>query len=780
MASALENIFITGYAKGMVQNKRPFLIPDQAWQVMDNAYTWRERILKREGLEFLGRLRRSLMAQVLGLTSGGTTDSFVDILAGFRANEPNAELQQSGLFINVDAGFATFTDNGDGTFTVGGNGLAAGSFVNYITGQVVLNYSVAPPAGQPIVANFGYYPSLPAMGISTQDQAPINQENTLFWDQRYAYIFVGTLFQEYLPAAAVTWASSNSDFFFAYNYRQLTSANRILFETNFVPTNTNPMRFTDGATWTTFIPQVNPTTFVQTAKIIISYFSRLILLNTWEGDNANPYVSSTNFFARCRFSAQGDPTAVNAFREDIFGKGGFLDAPTAESIIGAEFVQNTLIVSFEHSKWQLRFVGEYGPPFIWERVSLDYGSESLFSTVQLDNLVLDMGDKALVATNAVNTKRMDLELPDQVFLVQNQNNGPDRVWGVREFFKELIYWCYPDITYTTPAAPLIFPNKVLLYNYRNNTWAIFRDNVTCFGYFQNFSGSSKNVLWDSLTVFWDDQDVFWDDVESGNPGFQFVVAGNQQGYIHLYASKTPDDPSLSISAVTFTPVTIFPITININNHNYIDKEIIYLTDLHFISTVNFLPVTTSLNNAFFIVTVISANVIQLSQWNFTTQSPQSVFPISFMQGITPIPVTQLMYVGCGESTLFPKLNIFSKDINIYQNKGLGIKLSHLDFLMQPHTNSAMTINIWLNAANNSVSGNMATGQTGINLNLDPAFYSQASEYSWFRFYASASGQYFNINITYDDNLMNTLSTHQTQLTLYAINAGVKRGGKIIF
>ncbi len=129
-------------------------------------------------------------------------------------------------------------------------------------------------------------------------------------------------------------------------------------------------------------------------------------------------------------------------------------------IISAEYVQNTLIVSFERSKWQLRFVGEYGLPFIWERIDADFGSDSTFSTVVFGNEVLDIGDKAIVKTSATGCVRMDLDIPDQVFYIQNANNGPQRVFGTRDYYKELIYWNYPDVTTSSvPGLPLVFPNK---------------------------------------------------------------------------------------------------------------------------------------------------------------------------------------------------------------------------------------------------------------------------------------------------------------------------------
>lgn len=774
MATSLSPLFITGYSKGLMKNKKPFLLPDQAWETLENGYIYRERELKREGNQLLGRLQRNLTAQALGATVAATlTYTFNDIFTtlSLRATEPNAEIRPGTLVISIGApDTATFTDNGDGTFAVTGVGVAAGSYVNYATGKVVIKIS-ASTGGAAITAAFSYYPSLPGMGTWERELSTINEVQTIWWDTKYAYVYSGTAFQEFITGT--TWTSTNSDFFWAYNY-QGAAGSRLLFVTNFVSTAANPMRYTDGTTWTTFAPLITATNTLFQAKIIIPYFGRLILLNTWEGTTAGGAGSATNFFNRCRFSQLGDPTAVDAFRADIFGKGGSVDAPTSEQITGCTFVKNTLVVDFEYSTWQLRYVGEYGLPFIWERVSSDFGSGSTFSGVLFDNHRLNVGDVGITAGNAVGVDRIDLDIPDQVFDIQNEqtNNGAQRVWGIRDFQRELVFWNYPDAqSESVPGTPIVYPDKILLYNYRNNTWAIFRDSVTCFGTFQIQSA----INWNSTTVTWDDEDITWDD-PINQAGFPAIVKTNQQGFVHLFGYKTLDDPSLSVTGVSTAvigPSTVLQLTIP--SHTLFDGEVIYLQGLEFIDSSTFMPVDTDLNDEIYEVSVVDVNTIYLSKWNFTTNGYETNF------SYTPV-IASSIYVGGGQVTLFPRLNMITKDINLFQAKGLQTKVSRIDFLMEPQaTGSAVTINIILNSAN-SLTANILL--TPPNMLIQPPSYAndpvqqQASEYYWFSFYQTLYAQYFRIQITYSDSLMNTLLTHQTNLTLYAINAWTRPGGRM--
>lgn len=769
---SLQPILITGEDKGLTNNKKPFLLADTAWSKMENGYTFRERVLKREGLKLLGRLQRNLTAEDLGMTSAGppNTVTFNTIFSADTPpiTEPNPELIPGTLVITVGApDTATFTDNGDGTFAVTGAGVAAGSYVIYATGLVVLQFS-ALTGGAAITADFNYYPSLPAMGIVSRDLSSINNEQTIWFDEVYAYIFATSEFEEFIPGTV--WNSSDSDFFLGYNYRGAADNDRLLFVTNFVNSTDNPMRYTDGTTWASFAPLVSATDTMFTARILLAYYGRMIALNTYEGATASGAALSKNFFNRCRFSQySASPIAATAWRSDQFGKGGFIDAPTNEAIIGAMFIKNTLVVTFEQSTWQLRYVGEYGLPFIWERVSADFGSESTFSTILFDNHMLAVGDKAIIAANGAGVDRIDLDIPDQIFNFKNENEGVKRVFGIRNYQKEIVYWNYPD---AQAGADITFPNKVLLYNYRNASWAIFRDSITCFGTYQ----LNENITWNDLTITWDSTTVTWDDIEQSL--FPAITAGNQQGFIFLYqedvgfqtAPPMQEEPSLSITDVTLSAVITTPISLTVINHNLLDGEIIYISGMMFIDAVTFLPIATDLNDAFYEITVEDADTINLRKWNFTTKIYET-FPY------TTDPTA--VYIGGGLITLIPKMSLQTKDINLYQAAGLQTKLSRLEFLMQPTQDAAFTVNILPNA-NSIVGDNAPVWSTNMSTVLTPAFYNPTSDYAWFRYYWTTAAQYFRIGLTYDDALMNTLSTHRNPWTMYAIIAQVRRGGKNVF
>lgn len=735
---SLQPVYIAGSSLGLVTDKKPFLIPDQAFSELNNAYVWRDRVKKREGLELLGRLKRTLTGQNLGNTDGA--GNFSGNIISILGLEATSSIEEGSLQVTVGAQVFTEPVVPDGTLSNGGAGTGT---INYATGDLTIDTDPN-LAANPVLIDFNYFPGLSVMGIWQREIANLNEEQTIFFDTTYAYIFLAGSFQEFIPGT--TWSGGDADFFWATNYRGSVAQDRLFFTTNFVVNAANPIRYTDGVTWTPLIPLITATDNLYQARILIPYYGRLLALNTYEGTTAGGFAGAVNYFNRCRFSQIGSPIAVDAWRSDLFGKGGFIDAPTNESIISATFYKNTLIVGFERSTWQLRYVGEYGLPFLWERISSDFGTESTFSPVLFDQGVASVGDRAIISATSENVQRIDNQIPDIVFEFRNLQNGLERVHGIRDYRKELVFWCYSDGNLNKK-----FPTNTLVYNYKNNTFAIFRNNVTCFGIFQPLD----DVTWDSQVVTWDDN-VTWDDVEDEG-GFERIVSGNQQGYVHYYGYTEFDDPSLYISAIDFT---VTPIRLTIINHNLIQGDIIYITGI-----LNADGSPNPLNDNFFYVVEDDVDHIFIMQWNFTSQMYEDV------SALNPPPT----YIGGGQIALIPRLSVITKDFNPMQQAFKQFKLSYVDFLMDRNANS-MSVLLYVNSSL-SVQANVLTGNSVVQTDSIPPFNLPATDYNWQRLFATSTGQFLRIEITYDDNLMNTLSTHENDWIMNAICLWTRPGGR---
>jgi hypothetical protein len=839
----LQQYYIAGSKSGYINYQKPFLTPDDGYQTLENALVYRDRVIERPGLTFFGRLRRAITAQNAGNISSGTPT--LNIITGLTL-ETNAEIAPGSVAIpNTFAiGAQILTDTTrNGVLVVTGAGPITAARINYATG--VLSITTGAMGATAVVVTMKYYPGLPVMGIYQLEQSDINKEKTIFFDTKYAYVnLTGSNddFNEYL-AIPVTWSGSNSDFFYATNWIGSVAYQRLFFVTNFVNNASNPMRYTNDAVWTTFSPLVDATNTLFQARILIPYYGRLLALNTYEGLTVNGAAGANNYFARCRFSQIGDPTAVDGWGDDVFGKGGFIDAPTDEAIISAIFYKNTLIVGFERSTWQLRYVGEYGLPFIWERISSDFGCESTCSPVLFDQGVLQVGDRAIVNATATNVQRIDDQIPDLVFSFKNDEFGKARVIGIRDFQNELVYWCWIDTGLQKPNNKFTFPNSTLVYNYRNGTYAIWRNNVTFFGTYQN----PVSVLWSSTTTKWGNFNILWR--SAGNAEFPTIVSGNQQGYISkfttaLYDGNSIDEPSLSIHAID---LTLVPCQITIPNHNLVNDDWIRITTALFDIT------DPGINGKIYNVKYVSENVLSLFEWNIVTQSFVDV-------DFTSSPSAAAIYQGLGEVSFYPVMNIVSKDFNPYQQQGSQVKLSYIDFLVDSQDRGQFAVNLYVNTflgdSANIITGNKnveeswnlfgyitnltidntntnpcivtspnhglrtnqtvfisnVTGTTQINnlsytvtyidannysIDADQTTFSAylgggdwlcnqvdlfpyGSNYAWHRFFATTTGQFVTFQITYNNDQMSNLSTQRTNLTLNAVSLYTRSGSRNVF
>lgn len=369
----------------------------------------------------------------------------------------------------------------------------------------------------------------PIMGLKSRISTTFFEDLIAFNESR-AFNFLAAAGEFVDISGATVWTGNDSQFFWSMNY----------FGSFWATNNFDPIRYyISGTTWTNYTPTLSAVAgnVLQTALMIFPYKGRFIALNTIEG------ALNTNFPQRARWSAIGNPYVtvpvpafvpgvdVNAWRDDIIGKGGFLDAPTSEKIISAGFVRDTLVVEFEHSAWRLRYTGNELLPFIWERFNSQFGAESTYSAVGFDEGIITVGRDGIIFADVNAAGRVDLIIPDQVFEIENAEfNGQRRIQGIRDFRRMLAYWTYaPD--------NVRYPTKVLCYNYIEKSWAIFNQSFTAYGqYRQDF-----DLTWAAATFPWSSDGNFW---SNGNiqSGFPEVVAGNALGNVwKLQKDYTIDD-----------------------------------------------------------------------------------------------------------------------------------------------------------------------------------------------------------------------------------------------
>lgn len=706
---------ITGMSTGLVQSREEFLLPDDAYPTLQNAYVWRERIKRKRGYELLGRLQRKVTV------TGNLTAAEINLIAALSL-ESTATIVAGSISIVGGTDGTTYTDpNKDGILLATG-GTGVGGSINYATGALVITAG----ANQAITGTISYYPGLPVMGIRIQELKNSAVDQTIFFDQKYAYRYTlaAQSFEEFIPGT--TWNAHNAsvtgtDFFWSTNYWVSatvlpgtaiaffgTTNNKLFWVTNNtgsfgVP---DPIRITDGSTWVDFVPpnfgQIDATTYLVQCLSFLPFRGRLVTFNTYEGPGPG-ITGATNYSNRIRWSTIGNPfipysvgpPSKGSWRDDIRGQGGFLDIPTSEDIISVGFVRDNLVIYCERSTWQLRYNGRSIAPFQIERVNSELGGEGPFSAIQFDTSLVGIGDKGIVECDSFKSERIDIKIPDYVFKFQIKNNAAFRVHGIRDFINRLAYWTVPIAAdQGTDANPTVFPTQRLVYNYENDSWALFNDSLTTLGTFQPLSGRN----WLNTHAPWIECNFPW--LSNQNQGIPAIVGGNQQGFVEYLDIKTVNDASLYLKNIVghaTSSTTGTPTVVTSPNHNMTNEFVIGISGIP-----NGTPYD-NLNGGIFGIIVIDTDSFQLMRYNAVS-----------MDFSTPqLDVPGDPYIGNGLINIRENFSIISKKFN-FLDEGNSIQMGYIDILMEStdlENPGAITLLVYLDYNDEEPSNTLPMNET---------------------------------------------------------------------
>ncbi len=779
---------------GLQTDLKPWLIPDDAFAQLNNAYVFRGRVRKRFGSYLMNQSVSSSIAPLnsrlrvqVGTTAAVTGNLSVTVMPGV--------IWEIGQMFSVGTTMFTVYQTSGNTLTTG----VATATYDTSNGELVITGNNT-NASSPVY----FYPATPVMGLVTYEDGEINSEPVFAFDTQFAYEYISGAWRR---VGTMTWTGSDSQFFWGYTYRGIENSDYYLFVTNFNAA--DRQNYWDGTNWNTLSPILNGTYRLWTSRIILPFKDRLICLNTVEnaegimvrnnadtsyqtdavtgnfvgtvtpivtlnnqtflvgttvytvlsvdagaqpmgvsaistknpptatfeastgiititGNNNNPlqtvyYLSnsggtSQSFVNRCRFSQNGSPVASNGWVETIGGKGGYIDAPTKEQIVSCGFLKDRLIVYFERSTWELVYTGNEILPFRWQQINTELGAEATFSAVEFDKVLLGVGNIGVHACNGSNVERIDQKIPDEVFQISNENEGVFRVYGIRDYEPEMVYWTFPSNTNTGT-----YPNRVLVFNYKNGSWALNYDTITAFGYFQG-----------QPSITWADSQQTWEEsLESWNSGaltskYRQVLAGNQEGFVYIVSyEKSRNAPSMQITQIE--PLIINPALLEVTaiNHNLRSNE-----DYVVIENAQGFTVLNEVGDSIFPVFGV------IDKDTFTIQ------PTSYSG----------TYRGGGTLALVSRIDIYSKQYNFYVEEDRNAYVSKVDFLVGATDNGEITVDTFVSSSTDGLrASGMATGAmigTGI-LETSPyalSTFEQTQTRLWHPVYFQSEGECVQLRI----------------------------------
>lgn len=754
-----DRFLIAPFNTGLQKDLRPWLILDDAMTQLNNAYIFRGRVRKRFGSALMGSSTSTgLQAQFnsrLRINIGTTNGS-----GALSVTVPGL-IFKIGQAFSVDNVMLTVVVTGTPGALKSTSGAVTGTY-NTTTGAFIL----AAGAGHATKPVF-FYTAEPVMGFTNYQLSTVTNQPSYAFDTQFGYFWTGSAWSRTGAADSLEWndpAGTKINYFWSANYRGSAESVDALFVTNFQVTNPNgagvttddPIWSFDGTNWNAAsggggfyffpnggAPRSGP--FIVTSRIIIGFKGRLVLLNTIENDNAGGFGAGTNSWypQRARFSHVGNPFSDNAWYEPnqtdtnapaltaVGDGGGFIDASTEEQIISAEFIKDRLIVFFERSTWELAYTGNTLLPFIWQKINTELGSEGTFSSVPFDRQILTMGTTGVHSCNGANVERIDNKIPDEIFTISQANNGIERVAGIRDYYTECVYWTFPS-NQQLKTIPQ-FNNRILLYNYKNDSWALNDDSVTVWGYFDQ----QPDNTWQFATRTWAESTNTWNS-PTLQAQFRQIMAGNQQGYTFLILpDQTRNAPALQITNAT---VTANPniITLKVINHEINADD--------WIAIENMTGITGLVDEIFTVNRVVDKDTIQID-----ISTGQSTGANSFTG----------TYLGGGTVTRVSVIQIQSKQWNPYAKDGRSFFLGRIDFCVLKTAAGKITVDYYSNASEWSTLTNAVPGVIMGNGVLetfayDPAIYpfEIVQDRLWHPIYFQTTGEFIQINMYLASNQIN--------------------------
>jgi hypothetical protein len=403
---------------------------------------------------------------------------------------------------NTSASGDVSTDAITGTFVPGTAGMTGS--ITYATGVGSVTFGAVVPAAaanQDIWATWQFQPtSEPIKGIK-YFWASDGSQNTVVFDNTQMAQLDPTNFKITNVSGADIWTTSTDAFFHTSNYLGKL----------YILNNTDRLTVYDGTniyqpivSFNSATPTVND---LSTGLFTFVYKNRLIILRPTEASTVRPQ--------RARYSALNNP---GNFFSDIQGAGGFIDAPTPEWIIGAEFVRDELIVYFQESTWRLRYTGVDLVPYRWEKINDTRRNDSPYGVISYQNFSTSLGSTGLIRCDGVQVERYDDKIIDYVITNMDQSRF-GIVNGFRFDEQNQQFLCHSsNVNESTD-----FSDRWLVWNFLENSFSVWNINATCFGSY--FQGS--DLTWADFNAA-NNKDWTWDDLNNDQSWLSFYSQGSSK------------------------------------------------------------------------------------------------------------------------------------------------------------------------------------------------------------------------------------------------------------
>ena len=337
--------------------------------------------------------------------------------------------------------------------------------------------------------------------------------------------------------------SSNNEYVSGTGYPTKTGSDRFIF----TGSGMSDVYFYDGVdvkrfTNTTDNPDYAPPSSgaLNKSKYVFYFGERLNFLSP---TIANLLQPQTVLYSGIRNSAG------NGDKFNVAGSGTSI-ADSYEYMTGAIIPGDYMLINFNRSSWTLEKTRDAFNPYFFRKIPGVLGTDASFSTVGWNNQSESIGKTGVLLTDGRSSLRSDNKIP---YLTSNDitQTNFDLVYGGFDRENEQFIYSYPSIESGDTTEATGTQDKVLVHNYKEETWSINTQRFSVFGQ----TDKGQDLVWsdiyeanDESWLRWDTTEQVWNKIGLGE-AVQKTLAGDNLGFVYQL-NQDNDDYFVNVTNIT--------------------------------------------------------------------------------------------------------------------------------------------------------------------------------------------------------------------------------------
>lgn len=543
-----------GFRSGLRTDREPWLIPEEAFEQIENAHLYRGRLEKRPLARLFTKLGTKVTAQALGTPGAGQLvgNTLGASIPGAPAVTNLSKLTNVPLVppttspvdkpITLNLPPYQFRVVGPAVSTniynlewFAGTALtqAYTAQINVATGAWFVQLT-APDAftASACTATYEFYRGLPAMLITEWINAGGNRE-LVVCDTKRLFVYNATRgrFDDKLSTVATlatddVWTGTSTDFFSAAPVDDGSSRKLVIVN------GVNLPKKWDGTT----LANMGVSSQLSSAHMVFGQYGHVIYLSPTVGGAVNRQ--------RAMWSDQ--------FLTETVQASSYAVAYTGERFITAAMVNDEILVFFDRSVWKLRYTGDFRAPFEWVHIAggtFDradtHGGVSRTGIVAQHDRAIVLGPHGLTQANGVQTADAAPQVPD----IMSRFLDPTKLsisYGVA-FDQEREVW----FSVVSSQAASSEPDRTLVLNLETGALSFYTWGFRIFGLFRR---QEEVPAWDAVP--WAETLMKFVTVvpsaSQGLAGFPTVLAGTLDGSLYEIPGSGVSDELGDSTLVAFS------------------------------------------------------------------------------------------------------------------------------------------------------------------------------------------------------------------------------------